>query len=191
MNWQNVEFTSSYGKASQLPQGNLPEIAFAGRSNVGKSSLLNRLVQRKRIARVSSVPGKTATINFFTVDNTLHLVDLPGYGYAQVSKTEKERWGKLMDGYFSQERPLALVVQLLDMRHLPTAQDIEMIDFLVEAEIPFLPVLTKADKLSNTQRSERLAALLQELPYDFNPLPVSSQTGEGIEELRSILEDVL
>ena len=192
MNWAAVSFLAAYGTAGQLPDATLPEIAFAGRSNVGKSSLLNRLVQRKQLARVSSVPGKTATINFYKVDGLVHLVDLPGYGYAKVSKAEKARWAALMEGYFAQERTLELVVQLLDMRHPPTRQDLDMISFLIEAEIPFLPVLTKADKLSKTERQKRLAALQQELPYadQLTLLPVSAETGEGIDTLREILEDV-
>lgn len=192
MNWNDAVFLASYGTADQIPPETLPEIVFSGRSNVGKSSLLNRLVGRKQIAKVSSVPGKTATVNFFRVGDRIHLVDLPGYGYAKVSKTEKERWNRLMSGYFSDSRSPALVVQLLDMRHPPTRLDLDMIAFLIEAEFPFLPVLTKADKLSATERENRLAAFGQELPYadQLTLLPVSAKTGEGIDRLREILEEV-
>ncbi|MBR5544142.1 MAG: ribosome biogenesis GTP-binding protein YsxC, partial [Clostridia bacterium] len=119
MRYDKAEFKAAYGTFGQLPESNLPEIAFAGRSNVGKSSLLNRLFGRKNLARVSSVPGKTITINFYQVDE-YNFVDLPGYGYAKVAKTEKDRWAEMMEGYFNSDRNIKLVVQLVDMRHPPT-----------------------------------------------------------------------
>ena len=146
MNFNKAEFTASYGISSQLAADGLPEIAFAGRSNVGKSSLLNKLFNRKNLARVSSVPGKTVTVNFYNVDGN-RFVDLPGYGYAKISKSEKDRFAELMEGYFQSGRNIKLVVQLVDMRHKPSADDIGMISFLNEFELPYIIVLTKADKL--------------------------------------------
>lgn len=191
MNFNKAEFLTSYGKFSQIPQSDRPEIAFAGRSNVGKSSLINKIFNRKSLARVSATPGKTVTINFYTLEN-IHIVDLPGYGYAKVSKTEKQRWAGLIEGYLQADRELDLVFQLVDFRHPPTADDILMINFLIDSEIPFVVVLTKADKLKKTQRQERLKALETELPCgdQITVIPFSAETGEGVEEIRKIIEDV-
>ena len=166
------------------------EIAFAGRSNVGKSSLLNRLFNRKSLARVSSVPGKTVTVNFYDVDG-VHFVDLPGYGYAKISKAEKKRFGELMEGYFQSGRPIRLVVQLIDMRHAPTADDLQMIDFLQQIGLPFVVVLTKADKLKPTQYKKRLEELGTELPNlgtGVQVIPFSSVKGQGSEQLKAVIE---
>ncbi len=192
MNFNNATFECSYGKPEQLPPSDCPEIAFAGRSNVGKSSMLNKIFNRRHMARVSATPGKTATINFFRVEST-RFADLPGYGYAKVSKAEKARWGRLIEGYFHQERDLRLVFLLVDMRHPPTKDDLQMIDFLVESELPFAIALTKPDKLSKKQREERLEALKTELPYadQINCLPFSAATGEGLGEIIEIIEDVV
>lgn len=193
LNFQKADFLTSYGLSSQLPPSENAEIAFAGRSNVGKSSAINKIFGRKSLARVSSVPGKTATINFYRACSGVDFVDLPGYGYAKVSKSEKERWSELIEGYFAQERDVRLVVQLLDMRHPPTEQDIQMIGFLIENELPFIVVLTKCDKLNKTQTAERLSKIREELP-DGNALtiiPFSSQTGQGVTEIVRIFESVL
>ncbi len=191
MNFNTAEFYTSFGKLSQLPPSERLEIAFSGRSNVGKSSLINKILNRKSLARVSSMPGKTATINFFSLEN-IYIVDLPGYGYAKVSKSEKERWGRLIEGYFHSDRQLVLLFQLIDMRHPPTKDDTMMVNFLIESEIPFVIVLTKADKLSNNERAKRLEALKDELlAYDdIKIVQFSAQTGEGVDEIRSIIEDV-
>lgn len=192
MNYNNAEFFASYGKASQIPPAEKIEIAFAGRSNVGKSSLINKILNRKKLARVSAVPGKTATINFFTLEN-VYVVDLPGYGYAKVAKSEKERWADLIEGYLNDtSRRLELVFSLIDMRHPPTNDDIHMINFLVENEIPFVVALTKADKLKPTERRKRLEAFRTEIPYfeDITVIPFSAETGEGVDEIRAIIEDV-
>ena len=146
MNFNNAKFETSYGVSAQLPPAENIEIAFAGRSNVGKSSLLNRLFNRKSLARVSSVPGKTVTINFYDCDG-IKMVDLPGYGYAKVSHDEKRRWSELMESYFKSGRKIKLVVQLTDMRHSVTQQDIDMMRFLKSNEYPFIVVMTKSDKL--------------------------------------------
>lgn len=191
LNYNKAEYAASYGKFSQLPPPELIELAFAGHSNVGKSTLINKLFNRKNLARVSSVPGKTATINFYRLEN-IYFVDLPGYGYAKVAKTEKERWAGLIDGYLRADRELRLVFMLVDMRHAPTKDDISMIEYLVETETPFVLVLTKADKLKKTEREKRMEAFRTEIPYfdDMHSVPFSSQTGEGVEELRSIIEEI-
>lgn len=191
MNYNKAEFCASYGSFKQIPPCERTEIAFSGRSNVGKSSLINKILNRKSLARVSSVPGKTATINFYGLEN-LYLVDLPGYGYAKVSKSEKERWSELIEGYLNDERELALVFQLIDFRHPPSSDDIMMVNFLIDCGIPFAVVLTKADKLTSRQREERRAVLLQELPCaeDITIIEFSAQTGEGRDEIREIIEDI-
>jgi GTP-binding protein len=191
MNHHHIEFESSYGNLRQMPPSDLLEIAFAGRSNVGKSSMINKIFNRKQLARVSSMPGKTVTINFFRLEN-VRFADLPGYGYAKVSKSEKQRWAKLMEGYFQSGRNIGLVFQLIDMRHPPTKDDLVMLDFLIEYEYPFVVVLTKCDKLSGKQRGERLTALQQEIPYadQIRMIPFSAETGEGAEEIWEIIEEV-
>lgn len=195
MNFNRAEFQASYGLAGQLPASDRAEIAFAGRSNVGKSSAINRILNRKGLARVSSVPGKTATINFYRVGEKeagICLVDLPGYGYAKVARSEQHRWSELMEGYFAQDRELVLTVLLVDGRHPASALDIQMADFLIDKELPFLVLLTKMDKLNQTQRARRLQEIRTELPCgdQLTILPFSSETGEGVSELRQILADV-
>ena len=191
MNYNNAEFYTSYGSFKQIPPSERTEIAFSGRSNVGKSSLINKIFNRKSLARVSAVPGKTATINFYSLEN-LYFVDLPGYGYAKVAKSDKERWGSVIEGYLHDDRELALVFQLIDFRHPPTADDLMMVNFLIDSEIPFVVVLTKADKLSKKQREERREALLTELPCaeDITIIEFSAQTGEGRDEIRAIIEEI-
>ena len=181
----------SAGLANQLPGSTLPEVAFSGRSNVGKSSLINRLVHRTKLARTSATPGKTATINFYRL-STLRMVDLPGYGYAKVSGSERKRWSGLIEGYFDQERDLRLVLQLIDMRHPATADDLQMIDYMVQREIPFVLVLTKADKLNKTERARQEALLSEQMAEleGVTLIPFSAVTGEGAEELRALLEEV-
>ena len=191
MNYHKVRFLTSFGSAGQLPPSQKPEVVFAGRSNVGKSSLINSLFNQKTLARVSATPGKTATINIFETENLI-LADLPGYGYAKVSRGEKRRWAQLMEGYFAQDRDIALVLSLVDSRHPPTQDDQMMVRFLVENELPFVVILTKIDKLSSRQRQERLEAIRGELPWGEQIifLPFSAQTGEGREELRALLDQL-
>ena len=191
LNYNKAEFTAAYGKFSQIPAPERIEIAFAGHSNVGKSTLINKLFNRKNLARVSSVPGKTATINFYGLGN-IYFVDLPGYGYAKVSKSEKERWSGLIEGYLSSDRDIRLVFMLVDMRHAPTKDDVQMVNYLIDTEMPFVLVLTKADKLNKTERAKRLEAFKDEIPCfeDIHTIPFSSQTFEGVEELRQIVEDI-
>ena len=192
MNYHNVKFKAAYGTSSQLPVSTLSEVSFAGRSNVGKSSLLNKLMYRKSLAKVSSTPGKTATINFYDVDG-YDFVDLPGYGFAKVAKSEKHRWSELIEGYFNQERIFALVVSLIDIRHEASALDLNMIEFLRESGLPFMVVLTKADKLSKQQCMKQTAMLRKQLQLDKDipMLAVSSESGTGINELRVIINQYI
>lgn len=191
LNYNKAEYIASYGTYSQIPQGDRMEIAFAGHSNVGKSTLINKLFNRRNLARVSSVPGKTATINFYGLEN-IYFVDLPGYGYAKVAKSEKERWSGLIDGYLSSDRDIRIVFMLIDMRHAPTKDDLKMIDFLIDTEMPFILVLTKADKLKKMERIKRMEAFKTEIPCfeDMHVIPFSAMTFEGVEELRAIVEEV-
>lgn len=187
--FNKAEFIYSAGLSKQLRECDKPEVVFSGRSNVGKSSLINKLTNRKSLARVSATPGKTATINFFDVD-TFSLVDLPGYGYAKVSKIEKQRWAELIEGYFAQNRNICLVVQIVDMRHPPTKDDMDMIDFLFSNGYPFIIVLTKLDKLNKTQKEERIESLMYELSdYEGTMLfPFSAVTAEGADEIKETID---
>ncbi len=193
MNYNKVEFEAAFGTLKQIPQSDLPEIVFAGRSNVGKSSMLNKLFNRKNLARVSSMPGKTITINFFKVED-VRIVDLPGYGYAKVAKGEKRRWAEMMEGYFQSPRNIKLVVQLVDMRHKPSEDDYVMMRFLQDAGLPFIVAATKSDKLNKTQFNERvngLRAELAEFGEDLVIIPFSSEKGNGVDELKAQLEKAL
>lgn len=190
MNYNNAQFEKAYATLSQLEASDLPEFCFSGRSNVGKSSLINKVLGRKSIARVSSKPGKTITINFYKVEN-IRLVDLPGYGYAKVSFSEKERWAELMEGYFSTNRNIKMVFQLIDMRHPATEFDISMLEFLSANEIPFTVILTKADKLNKTETENRMKLIYDELgefAKNTEIIPFSVQNSEGAEKVRKILE---
>lgn len=189
MNYNQAEFERAYGTLSQLPESDMPEIVFAGKSNVGKSSLLNKLFNRKQLARVSSVPGKTITINFYKLDEA-KFVDLPGYGYAKISKQELGRFADLMEGYFKSGRNISLVVQLIDMRHPLTKNDEGMITFMQEMNIPFIIVMTKADKLKKKAYEERLKLSKQELAFAGNVpvVPFSAVTGQGINGIKNYIE---
>lgn len=190
MNWNSVAFEQSFGILSQLPESTLPEICFSGRSNVGKSSLINKLLNRKSLARVSSTPGKTVTINFYKMD-TVRLVDLPGYGYAKVNDREKERWAELMEGYFRSNRNIKLCLQLVDMRHKPSEFDLNMLEFLDYYNIPTAVVLTKSDKLNKTETENRLSAIRKELGgFKGEIIPFSALKGDGVDGLRGIIEKI-
>lgn len=192
MKYESFQFETSFGVTAQLTASDMPEIAFSGRSNVGKSSLLNKLLNRKNLARVSSVPGKTATINFFK-GNGVRFVDLPGYGYAKVSREEKLRWGKLMEYYFSSDRDIRLVVQLTDMRHPITADDRSMLEFMQFHHIPYVVVMTKSDKLNKSETAKRMQEISKELE-GFEPLgviPFSALNGEGVPALKDAIESAL
>ncbi|MFI3326028.1 MAG: ribosome biogenesis GTP-binding protein YihA/YsxC [Clostridia bacterium] len=190
MNFNIAEFEFAAGNISQMPESDLPEVVFSGKSNVGKSSLINKLLNRKALARVSATPGKTATINSYKLKEC-RLMDLPGYGYAKVSQTEKAKWGKLMESYFNSERDIRLVVQILDIRHKPTADDYGMINFMIEREIPFIIACTKKDKLNKTQfanQMEMFNQLFEEHEIKF--LPFSSTKGDGVDELKEIITEI-
>jgi GTP-binding protein len=186
LNWHNAEIRASYGRFPQIPPMTVPEIAFAGRSNVGKSSLINKLLNRRSLARVSSRPGKTVTINYFDIDGQIYIVDLPGYGYAKIAKSEKERFGQLTERYLQSGR-ISLLVQLIDFRHPPTKDDLLMLDFLNASGTDYVIALTKADKLKKRER-ERMRLIHGE--YGENIIEFSSETGEGTDELRAIIEGV-
>ena len=184
VNTQNAEFIRSAAKISDCPRDRLPQIAFAGRSNVGKSSIMNKLFGRKNLVKVSSTPGKTSNINFFEADD-VHFVDLPGYGFARRSKAERDRWAELIGDFFDSERSFNLVVSLVDIRHDPSKLDHDMIDYLQGNEFNFIVCLTKADKLSRTQQARQAAAIKKQLNVPAeNVIITSSQTGTGIDELK-------
>lgn len=192
MNYNNSVFEKAYGTFSQLEKSDFPEVSFSGRSNVGKSSLINKILNRKALARVSTKPGKTVTINFYRIDNKIRLVDLPGYGYAKVPFSEKNRWSELMEGYFNSGRNIKMVFQLVDMRHPATDFDISMLDFLSQMNIPYTVILTKSDKLNKTEYNERISLINSELQGyidNVRVVPFSAKSGEGAEEIRSIIEE--
>lgn len=184
MNFNNVEFVKSGATIEGLPPKTLPEIAFAGKSNVGKSSVINRILQRKNFARVGEAPGKTIHANFFLVDKSCYFVDLPGYGYAKVPQAEKERWGKLMDAYFASGR-ITLGILIVDARHAPTMNDVTMADYFIQTGCPFVVVANKLDKVKKSEIQQNLALIREdlELPEDCPVIPFSAEKGTGRDEL--------
>ena len=192
MNFQNVEFLVSAASTEAFPKRKLPEIAFAGKSNVGKSSVINRLLQRKNFARVGDKPGKTVHVNYFVIDRKCYFVDLPGYGFAKVSQQEKQRWGKLMEDYFASSR-IDLGVLIVDYRHPPTNNDITMANWFLESGCPFVVVANKMDKLRKSELSPNLETICRDLnlPENCPVIPFSAEKGDGREELvRHILHAV-
>lgn len=193
MKIQNARFEAAFGNASQLPPSTVPEVAFSGRSNVGKSSLINRILNRKALARTSSTPGKTATINFYDIEG-VRFCDLPGYGFAKVGQGEKKRWSELVEGYFNGGRNLILVVQLVDMRHPPTELDLSMMEYMLDRHMNFIVALTKSDKLNKTEREKRLAGLYEELdflPDSVEVIPFSATRGEGAERILDRIKEIV
>ncbi len=188
MNLHNVEFFISAARKTDFPKDRLPEIAFAGKSNVGKSSVINRLLNRKNFARVGEKPGKTIHVNYFTVDKVCYFVDLPGYGYAKVSQAEKDRWGKLMEDYFAANR-IDLGVLIVDCRHAPTQNDITMARWFLNSGCPFVVVANKLDKVKKSQIEGNLQTIREdlELPEDCTIIPFSAEKGDGKEELLRII----
>lgn len=184
MNFNNVEFLISAASVKDFPQNRLPEIAFAGKSNVGKSSVINRILNRKNLARVGDKPGKTIHVNYFTVDKKCYFVDLPGYGYAKVSQKEKNRWSLLMESYFASGR-IDLGVLIVDARHAPTQNDITMARWFIESGCPFVVVANKLDKLKKSEIEPNLQIIRQdlELPLDCAVLPFSAEKGQGKDDL--------
>lgn len=188
IHYEQVRYLASYGTVEQLPQSKAPEVSFVGRSNVGKSSLINKLFNRKSLAKVSGKPGKTANINFFEADG-IHFVDLPGYGFAQRSQAEKQRWADLIDAYFTSERSHNLVIALVDIRLDAQALDLQMIDYLKGADLPFIIALTKADKLSRQKQQTQLRKLAAAFGVDEMACVVTSaQTGLGLDTLKRFIE---
>lgn len=189
MNLHNVEFILSAAHANDFRRDGKPQFAFAGKSNVGKSSVINRILQRKNFARVGESPGKTIHINYFLIDEKAYLVDLPGYGYAKVSKAEKERWGKLMERYFQETDLITLGVMIVDARHKPTANDIIMADYFKQCGRPFVVVANKLDKCKKSQIEGNLAVIREtlELPEDCQVIPFSAEKGTGRDELVGLL----
>lgn len=190
MNFNNVEFVISAAAVKDFPGNGLPEIAFAGKSNVGKSSVINRVLQRKNFARVGEKPGKTVHINYFLLDKQSYLVDLPGYGFAKVSQSEKDRWAKLMEAYFAENR-IDLGVMIVDARHAPTNNDITMASWFLNSGCPFVVVANKLDKLKKNEIVPNLARIREdlELPEDCPVIPFSAEKGTGRAELISCICD--
>ncbi len=192
MNLQKVEFLISAANPKDFPKTRLPEIAFAGKSNVGKSSVINRLLQRKNFARVGEKPGKTIHVNYFTVDSRCYFVDLPGYGFAKVSEKEKARWGKLMEDYFAANR-IDLGVLIVDYRHPPTNNDITMASWFIQSGCPFVVVANKMDKLKKSELEPNLVTIREdlELPEGTPIIPFSAEKGNGREDLIRMILSVV
>lgn len=193
VNWNIAEFIRSAAKPADFPRDGLPQVVFAGRSNVGKSSVINRLLNRKNFARVGSAPGKTTHINYFLIDKKLYLVDLPGYGYAKVSKQERDRWGRLIEAWFSDTERVALGVLIVDARHKPTADDCTMAEVFLNSGKPFLIVANKLDKLKKSEIDSNLL-LIQEtlnLPSEASIIPFSAEKGTGTVDLIGKILDYL
>lgn len=189
----SAEFVKSALRPDQYPSDGRPEIAFVGRSNVGKSTLLNVLLNKKGLAKTSKTPGKTQTVNFFDVNRKFYFVDLPGYGYAKVSKELRQQWARVLTEYLYSRRPLRLVAVLLDCRHKPSEQDFDVLTLLEEAEVPALVVATKADKLRSKELAEALRMIRSTLELDEDAVivPFSSYTKQGLREIWNILDDRL
>ena len=190
---KNVSLETVIGVTSKVPQNNMPEIAFAGKSNVGKSSLINALMNRKSLARTSSQPGKTQTINFYNINNELYFVDLPGYGYAKVSQQEKEKWGKMVERYLHPSRVLRAVFLLLDIRHDPSANDRIMYDWIISNGFHPIIIATKADKINRSQLQKQIKAVRQGLGVDRDTIviPFSAQTKQGRDEIYDLIDGMM
>jgi len=191
MNIHNARFEMSAAKLEQCPESDMPEIAFVGRSNVGKSSLINSLLNRKKIAKVSSTPGKTALINFFNIDDTIHIVDLPGYGFASVSHSEKLKWSAMIENYLSKRKNLVGIVQLVDSRHAPSKDDITMFNWIHQADYRSIIVATKLDKLRKSDIECNLEMIYRSLNLTEQDvlIPYSSKTNETRDELWNIIKN--
>lgn len=192
MNFNNVDFLISAAAPKDFPETRLPEIAFAGKSNVGKSSVINRILQRKNYARVGEKPGKTIHVNYFVIDKTCYFVDLPGYGYAKVSQQEKDRWGRLMENYFAASR-IDLGILIVDARHAPTNHDITMANWFLETGCPFVVVANKLDKLKKSELVPNMQRIREDLglPDECKVIPFSAENGTGRDDLVRIILDVV
>jgi GTP-binding protein len=191
VNLNQAEFVRSAAKPSDFPRDALPQVVFAGRSNVGKSSVINRLLNRKNLARVGAAPGKTTHINYFLIDKQFYLIDLPGYGYAKVSKQERDRWGKLIEAWFADTSLMTLGVLIVDARHKPTADDRTMSDFFLSTEKPFVVVANKLDKLKKSEIEGNLLRVREtlDLPDRVPVIPFSAEKGDGKQELLDLILD--
>ncbi|KKE80506.1 ribosome biogenesis GTP-binding protein YihA/YsxC [Oceanobacillus caeni] len=189
----DAEIVISAVSKKQYPNEGVPEIALAGRSNVGKSSFINKLINRKSLARTSSKPGKTQTLNFYKINGSFYFVDVPGYGYAKVSKKEREKWGKMMEEYFQTRETLKAVLLITDVRHEPTRDDVQMYDFLKYYELPVIVIATKLDKVPKNKRAQHIKRTKQTLQIDSNDvvIPFSSETGEGKDEAWALIRSFL
>lgn len=193
MKVNKAEIVISAVSEKQYPGDNWPEVALAGRSNVGKSSFINKLINRKNLARTSSKPGKTQTLNFYNINDRFYFVDVPGYGYAKVSKKEREKWGKMMEEYFSLRDTLRLTVLIVDIRHKPTEDDVMMYDFLKYYEIPVLVIATKLDKIPKNKKAIHIKRVIDTLNLDQEDsvIPFSAETSEGKEDVWSYLSNYI
>ncbi len=191
MNFHNAEFLISAVKETQYPKGDFPEIAMVGRSNVGKSSLINKTLNRKNFARTSSKPGKTVTINFYNIDKKLNIVDLPGYGYAKVSKNEKLAWADMINHYLENREQLKIIFLLVDARHLPTEDDLMMLNWIEHYGIEYYVIATKCDKLKPSQKQQQLADVLDTLQIDTSKfIPFSAENGENKDRIIEIFSSI-
>lgn len=192
LNLHQAEFIRSAVKPADFPQDGLPQIVFAGKSNVGKSSTINKLLGRKNFARVGNQPGKTVHINFFQIDKKAYFTDLPGYGYAKVSKAERDRWGRLIDDYFASGL-ISLGIQIVDMRHKPTADDVTMAGWFLAAGVPFVVIANKLDKVKKREQQDNLQLIRQTLllPEDVPVIPFSAEKGDGKEDVLALIEKVV
>lgn len=188
INFHNVELRKTAYKPGDYPP-QLPEIVFVGRSNVGKSSMLNKLLGRKSLARVSASPGKTRSINYYCVDKKMYLTDLPGYGFAKVGFADREKWRLLIDDYFAAGRDIRLVVMLVDIRHAPSKEDRQMVDYLCQLGLDFMICASKSDKLSKTAAQNNCAMIADELDIEANIIPFSSLKGDGVSLLMDIIKE--
>lgn len=193
MNLNNASLLISAVKESQYPKTKMPEVAFAGRSNVGKSSFINKILNRKNLARTSGKPGKTATINFYNIDNTLMLVDLPGYGYAEVSKAEKEKWAEMINHYLYTRENLMTTFLVVDSRHKPSADDLKMYEFLKDNQGCVIVIATKVDKVKKSELEKNLELIKTSLSLDEDDIliPFSAEKGVGVEDAWEVLYDVV
>ena len=194
MAFQKATFITSAPSLNDCPEPSLPEICFAGRSNVGKSSLINRITNKKRLARTSNTPGKTQQMNFYEIDNAFYIVDLPGFGFAKVPKKERDRWGRDIHEYLSKRSTLKLIMHLVDSRHNPTALDEEFFYWMASNEKPFAVLLTKSDKLSKNKLAsakKKTEQILSEMNIEVPVIPCSADSGEGTENIQSLITDFL
>lgn len=193
MNITKAELLTSAVNHTQYPNDTLPEVALAGRSNVGKSSFINKMINRKGLARTSSQPGKTQTLNFYNIDDRFRFVDVPGYGYARVSKADRARWGRMIESYLTERDNIRVLFLLMDFRHEPTALDIAMKEFAEDAEIPYAIILTKTDKIKRSQYNKHLAMYKKalELPTVDALFMFSAETGEGSDDIWEVIESVI